>query len=219
MRDLVIIGNGVYAQMMYDYIQLTKFGNVIYFAVEETYRNEDFVKGIEVISIKKFKETVNIEDVQLIMGIGYTKMSDVRKRIYEELTLLGYEFINFIHPSATISPDAVIGKGNNILEGVIVEMGVTIGNANLFFAGSIVGHESYIGNYNTFSINAVTAGCVTVKNNCFLGVSSATKDHITLDDYVLLGATAYAYKDIPEYSIVVPGKSQIIKDKKSTDYL
>lgn len=83
----------------------------------------------------------------------------------------------------------------------------------------MVGHESRIGNYNTFAGKSMIAGVVTVENNCFLGVSSAVKDHVVLHDYVLLGAMAYGYKDMEEYSVVVPAKSEILKNKKSVDFL
>ena len=63
------------------------------------------------------------------------------------------------------------------------------------------------------------AGHTRIHDRCFLGVGSIVKDHTTLNEAVLLGAQAYAFKDIPANKVVVPAKSAILTDKVSTDYL
>ena len=219
MKKIVIIGNGSYARMLNQYMKMSGWDEISAYAVDEYCIGEAELDGIEVISLEKLKADYPCEEYDLVLGIGYVQMAKVRKRVFEQCKSWGYHFQNYIHPTAIISPDAQIGEGNNILEGVIVEAGVTIGNANLFFGGSMVGHESMIGNYNTFSVKSTIAGLVTVGNHCFLGVSSAVKDHVTLKDYVLLGAMAYGFKNMEEYSVVVPAKSEILKDKKSIDFL
>lgn len=219
MKKIIIVGNSSYARMMHKYIMLTEFGQVCAYVVDAEYINQTELDNVEVISFEEMQEKYSTDEVVLIMGIGYTQMSNVRKNVFEKCRGYGYRFANYIHPTAIISPDVILGEGNNILEGVIIEVGVTIGNANLFFGGSVIGHESEIGSYNTFSVSSTIAGCVEVRNNCFLGASSAVRDHVVINDYVLLGATAYGYKNIPEYSVVVPAKSEILKDKKSFDYL
>lgn len=219
MKKIIIVGNGTYAQMMKKYIDITKFGTVCAYVVDKEYINETQVDEVSVNSFEQLREKFLCDEVALIMGIGYSQMSKVRKRVFEQCKAWGYRFTNFIHPTAIISPDVEMGEGNNILEGVLIEAGVSIGNANLFFGGSAIGHDSDVGDYNTLSVRATTAGCVSIKNNCFLGVASVVKDHVTLNDYVLLGASAYGYKDMKEYSVVVPAKSKVLEEKKSTDYL
>lgn len=220
MRKIFIIGNGTYARMLKKYIDMTFFGTVYAYVVDQEYIKEITLDGIDVITFEELdKESSSNEEISLIMGIGYSDMNNNRKNLFKRCKIKGFKFENYIHPTAIIAPDLKIGEGNNILEGVIIEAGVSIGNANLFFGGSIMGHDSYIGDYNTFSVNSVTAGFVTVKNNCFLGISSAVKNNVVLHDYVLIGAMACGYKDMEEYSVVVSAKSRILENKKSIDYL
>lgn len=219
MKKLIVVGNGSYAQMMEQYIRLSDFGRVVAYVVDEPYILEPEINGIRVLTFECMREEYAPETIRLIMGIGYTKMASVRKEKFEQCKTWGYVFENYIHPTATISPDVIIGEGNNILENVIIEVGVKIGNANLFFGGSTIGHESTVGNFNTFSLRSVIAGCVKIKDNCFFGAASTVKDHVEIEDYVLLGATAYGFKDIKEYSVVVPAKSVVLEGKKSIDYL
>ena len=217
MKDLIIVGNKTYAQMMKKYIEMTSSRHVLAYVVDKEYIKSPIQDGISVISFDELFDGCFGQDIALIMGIGYIRMGNVRKNVFERCKKAGFEFENYIHPTAILPPDLQIGEGNNILESVIFEAGVSIGNANFFCGGSIIGHDSSIGDYNTFSVNAATAGFVHVKNNCFIGVSAAIKDHVTLHDYVLLGAMACGFKDMQEYSVVSPAKSEILHDKKSTD--
>lgn len=191
MKKLIITGNGPYSEMMQKYIVQTGFGNILAYAVDEECISQREIKGIQVISFEELRKSYSGEEVSLIMGIGYRKMGEIRKKVFEKCKAWGYRFENYVHPTALISSDVVLGEGNNILEGVIFESGAVIGDANLFFGGSMVAHETVVGSYNTFSVKAVAAGCAVIQNHCFLGASSAVRDHVTLKDYVLLGATAF----------------------------
>lgn len=219
MRNLVIVGNGSYSSMMKRYIELTDFGRVQAFAVDAEFIREEVLDGVPVLSFAQFQETFAQDKVELIMGIGYSQMGQIRKNIFEKCKTWNYRFANYIHPTAIIEKNVEMGEGNNILEGVILEESVRLGNANLLFGGCMIAHETVAGSYNTFSVKSVVAGCSKIGNNCFLGAASAVRDHIALEDYVLIGATAYAFRDMPKYAVVVPEKSRVLEDKKSTDYL
>ena len=153
------------------------------------------------------------------MGIGYRHMGDVRRKLFEMLTKIGYVFTNFIHPSCVVPGGSDIGQGNILLESVIVEHRCLIGNGNLFFGGAIVGHDSTIGNFITMSVNSACMGNVLIKDNCFLGGGSMVRDHVTLNDHVLVGASALAYKDAPAYAVIKAPKSEIDAKARSIDYL
>ncbi len=218
MKKLVIMGNSSYSEMMKSYIMLTGFGKVIAYAVDGEFIEKDEIGGTPVISLEKLRDTYPAGEMSLIMGIGYAKMSEIRRKIFEKCKEWGYCFENFVHPTAIIAEDVTMGEGNNFLEGVIVEVGSVIGNGNLFFGGSLVAHGAVIGDYNTFSVKAVTAGHVTVKNHCFLGASSVVKDSVTLGNYVLLGAGAVGFKNLEPYSVVVPANSKILEGRKSIEF-
>ncbi len=160
MKKLIVIGNGSYARMMKRYIELTDFGQTAAYAVESAFIQEQEMDGLPVVPIEQLKESHSPIEYSLIMGIGYTKMSKVRKENFERCKTLGFHFENYIHPTALIEKNVMLGEGNNILEGVILEEGVVLGNANLLFGGSLIAHETTVGDYNTFSVKAVAAGFI-----------------------------------------------------------
>lgn len=219
MKRLVVVGNGPYSQMMKKYVEQTEFGEVLAYAVDAGYIQKGEMDGVPVLSLESLRETFACDKISLIMGIGYRNMGEIRKEAFGICKQYGYRFENYVHPTALIAKDVDMGEGNNILEGVIIEEGARMGDANLLFGGSMVAHETTVGSYNTFSVRAVAAGCAVIKNHCFLGASSVVRDHVTLENYVLLGAASYGFKDMEPYSVVMPAKSVILNDKKSTDFL
>lgn len=219
MQKLIIIGNGSYARMMKRYIDITEFGEIAAFAVDQIYIQEEQIDGLPVISLEMLTRQFSKEEILLIMGIGYRKMSNIRSQVFETCKSFGYQFANYIHPTAIIEKNVTLGEGNNILEGVIIEESASLGNANLLYGGSLIAHEVAVGNFNTFSVKAVVAGCTVIHNHCFIGASAAIKDHIVLQDYVFIGASAYASKSMEEYCVLVPSQSRILTDKKSIDLL
>ena len=221
MKRSVIIGNGMLAIMLAKYIcqanHTTANHALECFAVDKEYILANSIDGVSVVPFEHFFSTYNSGDVSLYMGIGYKKMGKIREEIYIRCKEQGFSFSSYVHPSAIIFPDILIGEGNIILEGVIVEAGCNIGNCNLFYGKSMLGHDSQVGNFNTFSVNATTAGGVMIKSNCFIGASATIKDGITLDDGVFVGAGAYAWSSIDKNKVVMPAKGYIREDIISTD--
>lgn len=219
MQKLIITGNGSYSQMMRRYIENTVFGNVAAYTVESAFMRSDQLDELPVVPLEDLKERFPCDEVALVMGIGYKRMGGIRKQIFEKCCSMGYRFINYIHPTAIIEKNVSLGVGNNILEGVILEESVVLGNANLLFGGSLIAHETQLGDYNTLSVRAVVAGCTKIGSQCFVGAAATVKDHIRLEDYVLIVAGAYAFKNMEEYAVVVPSESRILIDQRSIDLL
>lgn len=118
---------------------------------------------------------------------------------------------NEIHPTAIVSPRAILGMGNYIGPYCIIGGGVDIGNNNVFTSHVSVGapaqHRSYdqqhctndvnIGNNNTFrefvTINGGTTGPTRVGSDCFImscahiSHDSVIQDKVTMANCALIG--------------------------------
>ncbi len=215
----IIVGNGVHAELVYKYIRSTLSIDVEGFMVNEGFINEREFMGLPVFRIEDCEKHYSSNEYRLFMGIGYKRMGNIRKKVFFECKEKGYLFQNYIHPSTIIPKNYNIGEGNIILENVIIELSSTIGDANLFYGGSMVGHDSRVGDFNTFAGCSMCAGQVSIGNNCFLGVNSCVGDNISLGDYSLVGAAAYAYKDVPKHAVVRPARSIIDTETNSVDLL
>lgn len=218
MKRLMVFGNSSYARRLKKYIDFTQFGEVYAFVVDKEYITDTLLDGIDVISFEEFEEQMKPKDVELVLGIGYSQMGDLRKRIFEMYRDKGYSFANYIHSSVTISPDIVLGGGNVILEGAIIEPCVSIGDANIIFSGSTIGHDSAIGNYNTFGSKVLVSSNNRIDNNCYLGDCSVLSPEVVIEDYVFTGTMTYVNRNLKSGTVVLPNKNKILEGQKSKKY-
>lgn len=213
-RNLVIIGNGSYSQMLKKYMESTRFGNVVSYAADRDVMDKSEIDGIPVISMEDLKERYPVTEIALVMGVGYSHMSTIRKDIFYRCKDMGYDFVNYVHPNAYIAPNVQMGEGNNFFEFTDIQMDAKIGNANLFLAGSFLGHDCQVKDFNTFGVKSAISGFVTIGSNCFFGTSSTVKHRLSIGDYVFVGATGYAHKNLKNYKIVMPKPDTFLDGEK-----
>ncbi len=217
--NYLIVGNGDYARMIGRYIKNTKAISITGFTVDKAFISEEMIDDIPVISADNMLDNYPPKDYMLFMGIGYRNMNQIKEREYKRYKTMGYDFENYIHPTAIIENNVIMGEGNNIFEGVIIQEGVKLGNANLIYGGALIAHENIIGDFNSFSVKSCIAGCTRIGNNCFIGANSTVRDHITISDYSLIGAGAFLNMDTKPYDVIVPQKSIILEGRKSLEFI
>ncbi|WP_310604082.1 acetyltransferase [Anaerosporobacter sp.] len=219
MKRIIIIGNSSYSDTIRYYIEEDASREVVAYAAEEKYITEDTRNGLPVVNIDNLIEMYNSEEYSVIMGIGYTDMNSIRERLYNKCLGMGYDIENYIHSTAVISKNAIIGRGNIFLENAIVGPNCVIGNGNIFFISSVLAHDDIIGDFNFLSVNVSVAGFVNISDSCFLGISSTVKNNINIPSSVLLGANAYLSQQVKEGQVIVPSKSIVLEGKTSRDFV
>lgn len=78
----------------------------------------------------------------------------------ERLMEAGYQVPALVHPSAVVSPNAVVGRGCFILQRAVVNRGTVMEHAVLVNSGAVVDHDSYLGSGVHIGLGSV------VKSNC-----------------------------------------------------
>lgn len=218
MKNLIIYGNSDFSRLLKWYIENDDSRKVVAFCTEKEYLNGDYLEDLPVIDFDMIELLYPPEEFDILLGVGYKKMNDIRKRIYYSCKQKGYKIASYFHSSTLINSED-IGEGNIILEQSLISPFVTIGNCNLIWNNVSIAHDDKIGDFNTISGMAGIAGKVTIKNNCFLGKGCIVSDHLTINDYALIGAGAFVGQNIPQYSVVAATKGVILVGKKSTDFL
>ena len=190
----IIVGNGEFAAMLYDYIKDSK--EVVAFTVEDEYVNGATFCDKPVIAISKIKNMYGSADVNMLLGVGYSDMNKTKKKMFELYKKLGYKFVNYIHPTAIVADDIIVGEGNIILEGAIVQRKCVVGDANLIWEGCIISHDTVIGNFNQLSPGVVMAGKCNIGDRNFLGTNCTIINKIKIGNGVLVRAGAVVSKDM-----------------------
>ena len=217
--DYLILGNGDYARMMRRYLKNTKDIDAVAYTVDGEVIKDSVIDGIPVISAEKIRDKYDPKNALLVMGIGYRNMNQIKEHEFLRYKEMGYSFYNYIHPTAIIDGDVVLGEANNIFEGVIIQEGVKIGDANLIYGGAFIAHENEVGSFNSFSVKSCVAGCTVIGNNCFIGANATVRDHVKLSDYTLVGAGAYLATSTSAYDTIASGKGVLLEGRKSVEFI
>jgi sugar O-acyltransferase (sialic acid O-acetyltransferase NeuD family) len=95
-----------------------------------------------------------------------------------------------VHPSAAVSPDAVIGDGSVILANAVVNTAARIGQAVIINSAAVVEHDCVLGDGVHVSPGAVLCGGVTVGARTWIGAGAVVIQRLEVGADTIVGAGA-----------------------------
>lgn len=193
MRNLIIFGDTPFAERLYKYISFEGRDRVIAFTQEKDFISRSELQGLPVYSFEQLRN--NISDFEIVLGIGYTKMNQLKKKIYDLCKSQGYKIATYISTNAMVYSDD-IQDGCFIAPGAVVGPGCKLGVGNYLASSVILSHDNEVGNFNFLSTNTVFGGFSKVQDNCFFGLHSTIKDDITIASNNLFGSSVNVLKSI-----------------------
>lgn len=121
-----------------------------------------------------------------------------------------YQFNSFnaIHPQAILASSLILGHGNCIMAGSVVNPDAKIGHYCILNSGAVIEHDCVLDNFVHISPNASLAGNVTVGEGTQVGIGASVIQGVKIGKWAVIGAGAVVLKDVPDYATVVgvPGK-------------
>lgn len=212
-KNIIVVGAGGHAAEITDYLNYSNKTKMEYNILgyidddENIYSKYNYSAAL-LGDIKSHK--VNLE-ANYLLAIANLKY---RRSISILLKNKGAKFISFIHPTALISPSAIIGNGTVISHNSSVGPNVEIGEFNLLNSRCTIGHDSKIGNYNFISPQTAISGNSIIGSDNLFGTNSATIPSIKVGDNNTIAAGMVVFKDIDNNNIVIPRYKESIITKK-----
>jgi acetyltransferase-like isoleucine patch superfamily enzyme len=127
---------------------------------------------------------------------------DFRSSIFEQLSELGVEFANLIHPSSNVGFNTTLGVGNIILAQTSVGACSVIGHNNFISAHCNIEHHNTLGNDCTFGPGVMTSGNVHIKNNVKFGTGVFVEPKVTIESCSIISSGSIITRNISENSVV-----------------
>lgn len=214
MKKAIIFGVSCYSKHIFYYLNQENKIKVCGFTVDLKHKTCDSFMGLPVIDFENIEEHFPPSEYGIFICIGYKKMNAVREAKFFEAESKGYEILSYCHPSAIINCEE-IGKGNIIMENVVIQPYCKVGSGNIICENTVISHEVQIGNFNHFGASVAVAGGAKIENNCFIGGNSSIKEKICLEDKTLVGSGAYISKSTKANSAFFPAKTVKIKEMTS----
>ncbi len=123
----------------------------------------------------------------------------------------GLKLINAIHPTASVSASATIGKNVVIAANAIIAAEAKIADLAIINNGAIVDHECEIGTAAHICPGAKLAGRVRVESHAFIGLGANIIQCLTIGQNATIGAGATVLADVPPNATAVGVPARIIK--------
>lgn len=107
----------------------------------------------------------------LALGIGSVDVGEKnpRPRFFVEAKARGFHLPAFIHPTAFVASDVVLGEGAQILAGAIVQVGSRVGSNVIVNTRASIDHDGIIGDHVHLAPGVVLSGGVEIGSGTHLG--------------------------------------------------
>ena len=214
-RDIIIFGNGEFAQIAHQYFTYDSGIKVRAFVVNKDYIKDSHIDGVPVIPYEKIDSFFRPQDVDAFVAIPSTELNSVRKRFFYELQEKGYTLTSYISSKAFVWRNAKIGSNCFIFENNVIQPFVEIGDNVIMWSGNHVGHRTKVSNHAFITSHVVVSGYCTIGEQSFLGVNSTFNDRTGVADRCIVGSGALVTKFLEESDSLyigtpakrVPGKN------------
>lgn len=177
---LIIVGDGEFAEIAYEYFTHDSSYIVEAFAVEKQYITKDALFGLPVIAFEEMDRLYPPKEFKVFTAITFTNFNRVRNRLYQEAKSKGYKFATYISSKSFVWRNAKIGENSFVFEDNTIQYNVEIGNNVVLWSGNHFGHRSKIKDNCFVSSHVVVSGYCEVGENSFLGVNSTFVDSISI---------------------------------------
>jgi len=199
-EKLVIVGDGEFAEIAYEYFTHDSPIDVVAFSVEAPFLKRDSLLGLPVVPFEQVQLLYPPADYRVFVAVTHTKLNRVRRRLYRAAREKGYAPVSYVSTRAFVWHNVAIGENCFVFENNVLQYHVRIGNNVILWSGNHIGHRSVVGDHCFLSSHVVISGYCEIGESCFFGVNSAVGNNVKVGDDTTLAAGTVITRD------TVPGK-------------
>jgi sugar O-acyltransferase (sialic acid O-acetyltransferase NeuD family) len=170
-------------------------------------------QGTSVHGYRVFARSALLEQPQAaVLAVpGSPTSFRTRRATVEGLALVPQRLARVIHPTARISPLAVIGHNVLVMAGVVVTSNAIIGNHVCVLPNTVIHHDAVIGAWSLIGSNVTLAGSAAIGENCYIGSGSTIMNGVRVEDGALIGLGSNVIRNVAAGTTVVGNPARPIQ--------
>lgn len=176
-RPVILIGGGGHAKVLLEILKAMK---------ADILGLTDFqpppLSSLKWLGPDRMIENYPAGEIQLVNGVGSTRVYPKRQEIFDYFKRRGYAFATLVHPSAILAGDVRLGEGTQIMAGVVVQPGVKIGKNCILNTRTSVDHDCQIHDHVHVAPGVTLSGNVIVGAGSHLGTGAIVVQGISLPE-------------------------------------
>lgn len=205
---LILVGDGLFAEIAYEYFTYDSDYDVVAFTVEASYLKRDMLCGLPIVPFEQLQDHFDPAGHSVYAALTYTQVNRLRARLSQAAKAKGYALASYISSRAFVWRNVELGEHCFIFEDNTVQPFVRVGNNVLLWSGNHIGHHSTIRDNVFISSHVVISGTCDVGENSFLGVNSTVANDVKIGADNWIGPDVVITRDTPRDSVWRPARSE-----------
>ncbi len=203
-QTLIIVGGGGHARVVADALRSRPDGPGIAGFVDPD--PDAVVPGLDHLGPDAVLATMG--SVRLVLGVGTHQFSNPRPDVARRLDADRTEWVPVVHPSSSVSVDAVVGPGTVVLANAVVGPGARLGAHVIINSGAVVEHDVVVGDHSVVGPGALIGGGTRIGERVQVGIGATVRDHVVIGDDAIVAMGAVVVGSVAEATQVrgIPAK-------------
>lgn len=208
-KRMVLIGGGGHCMSVLDAaLRMAYFDQIVI-------TDPDISVGTQIMGC----EVVGSDDILLrlyddgikyaFITVGSIKSTKKRRKIWENVEAIGFDYPNIIDPSAVISDSVRLGKGVFVGKNAVINAFACIEDMAIINSAAVIEHECMIKAFAHISVHAAICGNSVIGTDSFVGAGATVIQGLTIGDNVVIGAGSVVLNDVDSNRIIYGAESKM----------
>lgn len=125
-----------------------------------------------------------------VMAIGTPQL---KRKLYESLTLKGFQFVTLIAPNTWVSPEASLGNGTIVCPMVNISPNVVTGFCTIVNFCVGIGHDTILGDFAQINPGSQVGGFVKIGAGVLVGSGATIREGVAVGDGSTIASGAVVF--------------------------
>lgn len=192
-KNLAILGAGGHGKVVGEIAIFNNYDNIDFFDDTHKTKKKNFPFPIIGNSDDLKNKLSNYDACFVAIGDNL-----IRKEKTLLLSKLNFNFVNLIHPSATVSKNIYLGTGICVMANAVINIGASIGDGAIINTSAVIDHDCIIKEFAHISPNCSLSGGVEVGKLTHVGTGSAVHPSVKIGKNVKIGVGNKIFKNIED---------------------
>jgi sugar O-acyltransferase (sialic acid O-acetyltransferase NeuD family) len=205
----VIFGAGDFGEVLHHMLVTGNDFDVNAFVVDDDQKSTSRFCGLPVVSRSEAIDAYPPDQHSMMIAVGYSKMNENRKSIFEWAQSVGYTLASYVSPNATVAAGVRIGSNCIVFEGNTLQPFVEIHDNVILWSGNHIGHHSVIESDVFVSSHCVVSGSCRIGRGSFLGVNCTLQDGVRIGRRCFVGPSSLVRTDLEDDAVVIAPSTSV----------